>query len=60
MTALGQKVWQRKALPKIHAYYAQALDGFSFNDMTHTLHYLLKMLDNMKQLDLGEDGVVDT
>jgi DNA-binding MarR family transcriptional regulator len=59
MTGVGQKVWRQKALPKIHAYYAQALDGFSFNDMTHSLHYLLKMLDNMKQLDGAEDLAAD-
>lgn len=60
MTAVGQKVWQHKALPKIHAYYAQALDGFSFNDMTHTLHYLLKMLENMKHLEGAEDTAAHT
>jgi DNA-binding MarR family transcriptional regulator len=51
MTASGRKVWRLQAQPKIHAYYEQALDGFSINDVTHTLHYLLKMLDNMKRLD---------
>jgi DNA-binding MarR family transcriptional regulator len=51
MTPTGRKVWRVHAQPKIHAYYEQALDGFSINDVTHTLHYLLKMLDNMKRLD---------
>ena len=51
MTASGREVWNLKALPKIYAYYEQALDGFSTNDLTHTLHYLLKLLDNMKRLD---------
>lgn len=55
MTPAGRQVWQRKALPKIHAYYAQALQGFSSNDMVHTVHYLLKMLENMKRID-GSDG----
>lgn len=50
-TPSGREVWGAHALPKIHAYYEQALDGFSVNDMTHTLHYLLKMLDNMQRLD---------
>ena len=59
MTAVGQKVWKQKALPKIHAYYAQALDGFSFNDMTHSLHYLLKMLDNMQRLDGSDESAAD-
>jgi DNA-binding MarR family transcriptional regulator len=55
MTALGNDVWRAQALPKIHAYYAQALDGFSFNDMAHTLHYLLQILGNMQQLDGADD-----
>ena len=55
MTASGREVWTVKAQPKIHAYYEQALDGFSTNDLTHTLHYLLKLLDNMKRLD-GDAG----
>jgi DNA-binding MarR family transcriptional regulator len=55
MTDTGRVVWTEHARPKIHAYYAQALDGFSMSDLTHTLHYLLKLLDNMKQLDTGGD-----
>jgi DNA-binding MarR family transcriptional regulator len=61
MTTSGHEVWNLKALPKIHAYYEQALDGFSTNDLTHTLHYLLKLLDNMKRLDNdGEPGPPQT
>lgn len=55
LTASGRQVWQRKALPKIHAFYEQALQGFSVDDMTHTVHYLLKMLDNMKKIDTPEE-----
>ena len=58
MTTSGRQVWQRQALPKIHAYYEQALDGFSTNDMVHTVHYLLKMLENMERID-GADGEDD-
>jgi hypothetical protein len=54
MTKSGSEVWNVQARPKIHAYYEQVLDGFSTNDLTHTLHYFLKLLDNMKRLD--EDG----
>ncbi len=57
MTASGRRVWQSRALPKIHAYYEAALDGFSINDMAHALHYLLKMLDNMQRLDGTVPGV---
>jgi DNA-binding MarR family transcriptional regulator len=57
MTSSGRQVWQRHALPKIHGYYEQALEGFSVNDMVHTVHYLLKMLENMEKIDAadGED-----
>lgn len=51
MTASGRHLWTELAQPKIREYYEQALDGFSINDMAHTLHYLLKLLDNMKGLD---------
>jgi hypothetical protein len=39
------------AQPKIAAYYARALEGFSVDDMTHAIHYLLELLDNMERLD---------
>jgi DNA-binding MarR family transcriptional regulator len=55
MTESGRDVWHVKARPKIHAYYEQALDGFSTNDLTHTLHYFLKLLDNMERLDSTVD-----
>ncbi|MBH1963876.1 MAG: MarR family transcriptional regulator [Comamonadaceae bacterium] len=51
LTPAGSHVWEHRALPKIHDYYEQALEGFSVNDMVHTVHYLLKMLDNMQKLD---------
>ena len=62
MTASGRHVWQQLAQPKIRAYYEEILGDFSINDVTHTLHYLLKMLENMQRLDQawvgssGEDG----
>jgi DNA-binding MarR family transcriptional regulator len=51
MTESGRHVWQDLALPKIHGYYEAILSDFSVNDVTHTLHYLLKMLENMQRLD---------
>lgn len=60
MTDSGRHVWQDLALPKIHGYYEAILGDFSVNDVTHTLHYLLKMLENMQRLDTermsAEDG----
>jgi len=51
MTDSGRHVWQALALPKIRAYYGEVLGDFSVNDLSHMLHYLLKMLDNMQRLD---------
>ena len=56
MTDSGRHVWQDLALPKIHAYYEQILADFSINDVTHTLHYLLKMLENMQRIDAEHTG----
>ena len=58
MTPHGHKVWRQQALPKIEAYYEQALHEFSMGDITHTVHYLLKLLENMKQLDQGNNDEV--
>lgn len=58
MTDSGRHVWQVLAQPKIRAYYARILADFSTNDLTHTLHYLLKILDNMQRLD-AEHGRVE-
>lgn len=51
MTEGGRVIWREQALPKIKAYYGQALEDFSMGDMAHTLHYLLKLLDNMQKID---------
>jgi len=59
MTESGRHVWNVLAQPKIQAYYAQALNDFSMGDIAHTLHYLLKLLENMKQLDGDPDVVGD-
>lgn len=55
MTDSGREVWLVHAQPKIHTYYERALTDFSIGDITHTLHYLLKLLDNMKTLDGGDE-----
>jgi DNA-binding MarR family transcriptional regulator len=48
----GRHVWIDLALPKIKTYYEQVLNEFSTSDMAHTLHYMLKLLDNMVKVDL--------
>jgi DNA-binding MarR family transcriptional regulator len=59
MTESGRHVWQSLALPKIRAYYEEILGDFSVNDVTHMLHYLLKMLENMQRLDQAWVGSAD-
>lgn len=51
MTESGRHVWHVLARPKILTYYEEILGDFSVNDVTHTLHYLLKILENMQRLD---------
>lgn len=55
ITHFGREIWLSRAQPKIQAYYEQALKEFSISDMTHALHYMIKLLDNMKQIDHGDD-----
>jgi DNA-binding MarR family transcriptional regulator len=59
MTETGRHVWQALAQPKIHDYYEKVLADFSVNDTAHVLHYLLKILDNMKRLDDGSADLQD-
>ena len=47
----GRKVWEEQAQLKIRRYYEEALHGFSTDDLTHTLHYLLRILENMQRID---------
>ena len=51
ITDSGSHVWHGLAQPKIRAYYDEILADFSINDVTHTLHYMLKILENMQRLD---------
>ena len=59
MTKSGRHLWQVQALPKIRAYYEEILGDFSVNDVTHMLHYLLKMLESMQRLDQQWVGAAD-
>lgn len=51
LTEAGRHVWQVLAQPKVRAYHDAILADFSVNDITHTLHYLLKILEKMQRLD---------
>jgi DNA-binding MarR family transcriptional regulator len=59
MTDSGRHVWHVQAQPKIRSYYEQVLVDFSVGDITHTLHYLLKMLQNMERVDVTGAGQSD-
>lgn len=59
MTESGRHAWQVLAQPKVRAYHDEVLANFSVNDITHTLHYLLKMLENMQQLDAEQNSADD-
>jgi len=56
MTKHGRKVWEKDAQPKIRAYYEAALTDFSTGDLTHTLHYLMKLLQNMEKIDQSSES----
>jgi len=56
MTGHGRRVWLNGSQPKIAAYYEQALQGLSTDDLTHVLHYLLRILDNLTELDSDGPG----
>lgn len=51
ITDSGRRVWTQETIPKIYKYYEKALADFSISDINHTLHYLYKLLGNMKELD---------
>lgn len=59
MTDTGRHVWNELAQPKIRAYYGEVLGDFSVNDLSHMLHYLLKMLEQMQRLDDAWVGATD-
>ncbi|NML31873.1 MarR family winged helix-turn-helix transcriptional regulator [Paraburkholderia antibiotica] len=56
MSESGRQLWAHDAIPKINAYYADVLTDFSVDDITHALHYLLKLLDSMKRIDEASRG----
>jgi DNA-binding MarR family transcriptional regulator len=59
MSESGRHVWQDLALPKIRAYYEEILGDFSVNDVTRTLHCLLKILENMQRIDTERASAED-
>ena len=56
MTENGRKVWEEAAQPKIKAFYEAAAEGMSTTDLAHSLHYMIKLLENMNRIDTGTEG----
>lgn len=51
LTAHGRHLWRTEMSARISEFYNAALAGFSTTDKIHTIHYLDKLLNNMKDLD---------
>lgn len=51
LTPAGAKRWTGRALPRIEAFYADAVAGLSVEDLSHTLHYLVRLIENMEAID---------
>ncbi|APZ50511.1 MarR family winged helix-turn-helix transcriptional regulator [Salipiger abyssi] len=47
----GRALWRNDMARLISGFYDAALDGFSTTDKIHTIHYLDRLLENMKHLD---------
>lgn len=56
LTPKGRALWDENMLPVISDYYDVALRGFSTEDRIHMIHYLDKMLNNFKAIDLEQAG----
>ena len=51
----GRELWHQDMKERIAGFYEAALEGFSTTDKIHAIHYLDKLLTNMKQLDRVPD-----
>jgi DNA-binding MarR family transcriptional regulator len=51
LTDHGVRLWTEQALPRIHTFYSEAVAGLSVEDMSHALHYLVRLLHNMASID---------
>lgn len=56
LSSHGRHLWRTDMSDRISAFYEAALEGFSTTDKIHAIHYLDKLLDNMRQLDEGQGG----
>jgi DNA-binding MarR family transcriptional regulator len=51
LTTEGRRLWESELIPMIFDYYEDALSDFSINDKVNIVHYLNKLLDNLKRVD---------
>ena len=56
MTENGRRVWKEAAQPKIKAFYEAATEGLSTTDLAHSLHYMIRLLENMNRIDTGTES----
>ena len=56
LTPKGNDLWREGMVPAIADFYHDALRGFSSEDQIHMIHYLDKMLNNFKAIDLDRPG----
>ncbi len=56
LTEHGRVVWNDRALPLIRDFYDQAVAGLSVEDMSHALHYVVRLLQNMSSIDDPADA----
>ncbi len=47
LTDRGHRMWTERATPLIRDFYADAVAGMSVEDMSHALHYIVRLHHNM-------------
>ncbi|MDK9714724.1 MAG: MarR family transcriptional regulator [Sulfuritalea sp.] len=53
LTSQGRDYWDNLQ-PKIYEFYRQSLEGFKFDDKVSFLHFLNRLNDGMKTIDLSK------
>lgn len=51
LTQHGRHLWRTDMSDRISHFYNEALDGFSTTDKIHAIHYLDKILSNLKAIE---------
>jgi DNA-binding MarR family transcriptional regulator len=55
LTERGHDGWHHRTLPLIDSYYEKASAGLSIEDMSHALHYVSRLLENMTDIDDNDE-----